>query len=1166
MDLRNILSASGSQFISQIIYPDVDLTALKGDAYLIGWNLDSFRCSIACIVPIAENRLVDLNDALSKSSKDLMGALSTCSKVGRSKPIVLGELIVSNDSSYIPSPDKQARCIWITLCYGKSDDSTQPLKPKLHSLYSLGCKYDTSVNIFRYQRAASQRLECFFVKRTYRNQKLQQDRKVDTSYNSDGVNSSSKSSPLTDLEVVIGHINTANELRNRLDFYLDSAAGRPINRAYYYLSEEPFVSSADQYFSQVIGFVSMVMSRVVEIWCQFLKQLNRLLIYRFEFLRLGSGISQWLGLSGAGSIETAGSSSNSGAVQGISMRDLSLTAAFVSERASMCNLAVQKCALFPLAWNLPCAMKQRLWLEVHALVLLIWVDVLLGVVFGYFVFTHAESIVQQAGEMCQQMQSTHIVETLQWFNHLPGGVKLNTTITQRMSSILTTAVLIFEQCLSATQPLHCVLLRFIACCGGFGCSVQLVMVVDLMRVLSAHIALIHRVLSYFHHFLLQSLHSLWLLFNGQKNNVLRKRIDTCYFGQDQLLFGIVQFSIVFFIFPNFAAYFFLFALAQFVCVAVQYVVYALSVLLKEFPYYEAVMFVTCPGIMSDGVQFSMKPPETPTSSHSMTCELSELQDSFNVNCLRDSWQTLSAPVVGGSGMLNSSSSSLPGKRAKTSPKHSLDARRRSLETLSGSTSSLQGSAQSESEDRLERHAESPTRGTTQGNNSTARPRGILKAASHRQSFCHTVPVLTSLSAQARDQPSPIHDSPRRNSIAERAGSRVTFMGNTVRTIEQYVSEDENEDTMQYVSEDENEDSDDHNNRKQSHSQSTSQGTKSAEESTPKLEPLMNSPRQTSKPPLTITSNARSVSTIPKSKPKHSSSGSTTYIDLKARSMSNTSLFVAYFNHMFYYSNERGMVFRLLRGIVTGRPALDIQLIHGTSDIVDRREATERALMLEVASLANSCTTDAQQIDTPHDASNFQQQREKEFPRTGSIPRAVWALRASPNFAESINLAWAGDDRQAFTDERVTITGGSPGDAEVSDSSGAYQETDSLLQKEHASSKESPCAVPRSLHCRTLSRRMLFILLLTLCISFLMSMAGMVMFVASSAFLVNSNSSIRSGDTATPLIPSRSRAVVAVLSSGRNTSEDATPIEFDKATSTSARIAVATAVRAHALSN
>ncbi len=306
----------------------------------------------------------------------------------------------------------------------------------------------------------------------------------------------------------------------------------------------------------------------------------------------------------------------------------------------------------------------------------------------------------------------------------------------------------------------------------------------------------------------------------------------------------------------------------------------------------------------------------------------------------------------------------------------------------------------------------------------------------------------------------------------------------------------------------------------------------------------------------------------KTKPKHSSSNSTTYIDLKARSMSKTSLFVAYFNHMFYYSNERGMMFRLLRGIVTGRPALDIQLIHGTSDIVDRREATERALMLEIASLADSCTVDAQNLDTTNDTSNFPRpQREKEFPRAGSIPRAVWALKASPIFVESINLAWAGDDRQAFSEAPVAATSVSAGDSPATEPNDLHQETDSLLEKEHASVYHSQHSVPRSLHCRTLSRRMLFILLLTLCISFLMSMTGMVVFVASSAFLVHPSSTARSGDTATRLIPTRSRAVVAMMSAERNVSDEAVaPLDFDKATATSARIALAAGVRAHALSN
>lgn len=759
-------SSSSSRFISQIIYPDVDFSTLKSDAYLIGWNLDSFRCSIACIVPISSNSLSNLHGALALCSHDLSGVLSSCSKHGKSKPIVLGELLLSNDRGYIPSTEKQARGIWITLCYDQGN--TTPLKPILHSLYSLSCKYDTSAYIIRYKRAQSQKLECFFVRRTYRNQKLKHDsNRDDRTRDKEAHSGSPKGSIITDLEVIIGHINTANELRHRLDYYLDSAAGRATNTTNYYDLHRPFTSSADQYFSKVIGCMCMGMARVVAVWCAFLQLLTRLLNHRFELLRLGSGISQWLGLSGIGSIETSSSSGadarrvSKGAGLGITMRDLSLTSAFVSERASMCSLAVQKCALFPAAWNLPCAMKQRLWLEVHALVLLIWVDVLLGSVLGYFIFTHAEDIVQQAGRFCHQVQSTYILETLEWFNHLPGGVKLNTTITQRVSSLLTAVVESFDWCLYVTRPAHCGLLRFIACCGGFGCSVQLVMLVDLMRLLSLHIALIHRVLSFLHHFLLQCLHSLWLLFNGQKNNILRKRVDTVYFGQDQLLIGIVLFSIVFFVFPNFAAYFFLFALAQLACVAVQYVLYSLSVLLKEFPYYEAVMFVTCPGIMSDGVQFSIPPPDRALQPAQDASR--DPDDPFSISCLWRSWRAFSEPNI------HVSPLEVPARRVP--PPRALILR------IPSSSSPV----------RPEEHVPLLSLSST-----TSRPKGILKSADQiksRKEDPFSRQLIPHCSNSSNSNSSVGGEGAEGQAGRERQG-RVTFQGNTVRTIERYPSDGE----------------------------------------------------------------------------------------------------------------------------------------------------------------------------------------------------------------------------------------------------------------------------------------------------------------------------------------------------------------------------------------
>ena len=289
------------------------------------------------------------------------------------------------------------------------------------------------------------------------------------------------------------------------------------------------------------------------------------------------------------------------------MRELSLTAAYLSERSAKCIAAYQKCAVLPCAWHLPPAVKQNLWIEIHALVCLVWVDVLAGTALGYYLFRNADAIVEVLGRWCHQIQDHLILGTLEWFNHSPGGVKLNTVITRHLGALLSAIVRSFGALLlGPTQPLHATAIRLIACCGSLGVTVQLVMIVDLLRVLTLHIALLHRALSALHQFQLQSLRTLWLLFGGQKKNVLRRRVDSCHFGRDQLLFGIVLFSIAMFLFPTFAAYFFLFALAQLGSVYAQYLVFSSSVAVKEFPYYSAALRLLRPAIVSDGIRFKIK--------------------------------------------------------------------------------------------------------------------------------------------------------------------------------------------------------------------------------------------------------------------------------------------------------------------------------------------------------------------------------------------------------------------------------------------------------------------------------------------------------------------------------------------------------------------------------
>ena len=37
-------------FLSQIIYPSEGLTSINEHAFLVGWNIEQFRCCISCVI------------------------------------------------------------------------------------------------------------------------------------------------------------------------------------------------------------------------------------------------------------------------------------------------------------------------------------------------------------------------------------------------------------------------------------------------------------------------------------------------------------------------------------------------------------------------------------------------------------------------------------------------------------------------------------------------------------------------------------------------------------------------------------------------------------------------------------------------------------------------------------------------------------------------------------------------------------------------------------------------------------------------------------------------------------------------------------------------------------------------------------------------------------
>ena len=170
-------------FVSQIIFPVGEFENIKSRAYLIGWNLDNFRCCVACAI---EAESFDVLSAIVEKSKYELGVkYSSCSKYCTIGPTILGEYVYSADHEQVPAVEKQSLSIWITLTSNHGSPH-----PRLHSLYSLGCEYKTSCYLIQYTKINSENLEFLHV-----------DKFV-----------SDNSMRLSELDYVVSQINVSHEL------------------------------------------------------------------------------------------------------------------------------------------------------------------------------------------------------------------------------------------------------------------------------------------------------------------------------------------------------------------------------------------------------------------------------------------------------------------------------------------------------------------------------------------------------------------------------------------------------------------------------------------------------------------------------------------------------------------------------------------------------------------------------------------------------------------------------------------------------------------------------------------------------------------------------------------------------------------------------------------
>ncbi|XP_026190068.1 uncharacterized protein LOC34619931 [Cyclospora cayetanensis] len=153
---------------------------------------------------------------------------------------------------------------------------------------------------------------------------------------------------------------------------------------------------------------------------------------------------------------------------------------------------------------------------------------------------------------------------------------------------------------------------------------------DLLMLVTLHIFYVYLVCARLFHVNLKSLHSLFLLFRGQKWNVLRRRVDSANLQVDQLLIGCILFTIAVCLFPTTLLFYISYLLIWLLIFSTQSLLRLALLLFMSFPSCLILFRAVAPHLLSAGVSIeplTRLPPETPlrrTSTsrlHSFFCSL-----------------------------------------------------------------------------------------------------------------------------------------------------------------------------------------------------------------------------------------------------------------------------------------------------------------------------------------------------------------------------------------------------------------------------------------------------------------------------------------------------------------------------------------------------------------
>lgn len=244
-------------------------------------------------------------------------------------------------------------------------------------------------------------------------------------------------------------------------------------------------------------------------------------------------------------------------------------------------------------------------------------DVIIGMALGSYIIDNSVWVAESISEILSIYTVAALQRTIIWLMRWPAGLKLNNELAAFLGDLFLWVIEHWSNFIEALRPALPGIIWFIGFSSFAGASMPIAMFSDLLSILTLHIYSFYMASARIFNWQYTILLSLFQLFRGKKNNVLRKRIDSCDYDLDQLLLGTILFTLLFFLLPTVVVFYITFAGSRMAIISFKAVLESVLAFLNHFPIFALMLRIKDSQRLPGGIRFELEdtrqPPDNPTN-------------------------------------------------------------------------------------------------------------------------------------------------------------------------------------------------------------------------------------------------------------------------------------------------------------------------------------------------------------------------------------------------------------------------------------------------------------------------------------------------------------------------------------------------------------------------